>query len=209
MKIVIFLFLLGEGAQPVGPKSDASPTKAPTQEPPQSSVIRNSTKSRSPKQRADEAFRYNSADDIVHSIEELTMDNYLQKLFPGKNISYFFIFNLSHRFGHVGVSFQTIYALSESKRFRVTYVSRKCGIRMKFNQFTSRYVPEAMLKLILTNILNYVIDTSTSVLDLNLEKILGGQHISRITVREMAFNIAIRYYINTRRNLTSNLGSFS
>ena len=114
MKIVIFLFLLGEGAQPVGPKSDASPTKAPTQEPPQSSVIRNSTKSRSPKQRADEAFRYNSADDIVHSIEELTMDNYLQKLFPGKNISYFFIFNLSHRFGHVGVSFQTIYALSES-----------------------------------------------------------------------------------------------
>ena len=59
---------------------------AETEVPPtvQTSVPRDGSKSRNSRQRADEAYRYNADDDLNHSIEELTLDNYLQKLFPGR-----------------------------------------------------------------------------------------------------------------------------
>ena len=84
MKIGLFIFLLGQvqaatsdtAQADSSQKSDQTPNQPPT-------VQRNASKARNTKQRADEAWRFTKNEDIIHSIQELMRDNYLQKLFPG------------------------------------------------------------------------------------------------------------------------------
>lgn len=110
MKIVLIAFLLSEAAKPV-PETTTQSTTQPNTTP---SVTRNRTKSRNSKQRADEAWRYGAQEDIAHSIQELMMDSYLQKLFPGKNIANNIKLNFLSRPWHVAIPLQRIYVNAKS-----------------------------------------------------------------------------------------------
>ena len=81
MKIISLFFLLSVESETAENKSDSKPTV-------KTSVTRTNEKAKTAQARADEAFQYGSEDDIVHSIEELTMDSLLQSLFPGNKIFY-------------------------------------------------------------------------------------------------------------------------
>ena len=74
--------LTGEKAKSPNTTAKPSGTVAPSVKPPV--IIRNASKSRNSRQRADEAWKFDTDEDIMHSIQELTVDNYLQKLFPGE-----------------------------------------------------------------------------------------------------------------------------
>ena len=110
MKIVLFVFLLSEAAKPASETATDSTAK-PNSMP---SVARNRTKSRNSKQRADEAWRYGAQEDMAHSIQELMMDSYLQKLFPGKNIANNIKLNFLSRPWHVAIPLQRIYVNAKS-----------------------------------------------------------------------------------------------
>ena len=110
MKIVLLVFLLSEAAKPA-PETTTESTTQPNTTP---SVARDRTKSRNSKQRADEAWRYSAQEDISHSIQELMLDSYLQKLFPGKNIANNMKLNPLSRPWHVVIPIQRIYVNAKS-----------------------------------------------------------------------------------------------
>ena len=109
MKIILFVFLLSEAAKPAETTTES--TVKPSTTP---SVVRTDQKRKNSKQRADEAWRFTAQEDIIHSIQELTMDSYLQKLFPGKTIPY----NMKRYFllrpWYVAIPLQAVYVNAKS-----------------------------------------------------------------------------------------------